>query len=433
MRRKGYIIEEIVERSNMEDSFDYVMRKKKHKRSRTGRLLLKNREQVIDELSMSITSGTFNISGYREYEICERGKVRKIQCIRLKERIALNAIMRGDEKHLNRRFIADSAASIKGRGGLYLLKRMLRDMYRDQEGTSCVYKCDIRKFYQSVSQDAMMFVVRRFFKDKKLISLLENFVRMLPDGISIGLRSSQALGNLLLNYYIDHVIKDNMSEKYFRRYCDDMVIQRCEVKDLQPAIEAIHKGAAMAGLQIKENEQVFNVNDRGIDFLGYVSYFDHIRVRKHIKQRFARRWNKVESKRRKQELLASFYGIAKHADANHLFKTITGIGMKDFKSLNVAYRPSDGKKRFSGAMTPLGDLQNCEIVVLDYETDIKTKQGDGRYVIQYEQNGQKGKFITNSEEMKSILDQIREAGELPFKAVIKREVFGQNKIKYNFS
>lgn len=43
------------------------------------------------------------------------------------DRIAVHAIMRIVEKYLNRRFIADSAASIKGRGG-FLIRRMLKDM-----------------------------------------------------------------------------------------------------------------------------------------------------------------------------------------------------------------------------------------------------------------------------------------------------------------
>ena len=107
--------------------------------------------------------------------------------------------------------------------------------------------------------------------------------------------------------------------------------------------------------------------------------------------------------------------------------------MKSFKDLGGTYKPADGKKRFEGNLTPLGNLQNCKVTIVDFETDIKTKQGEGRYVVQYELDGQKGKFITASEEMKNILDQIKEMGELPFETVIKRETFGGNKTKYVFS
>lgn len=47
MRREGYIIEEIIDYSNMSESFDKVLRGKKRKRSRQGRYLLAHREEVI--------------------------------------------------------------------------------------------------------------------------------------------------------------------------------------------------------------------------------------------------------------------------------------------------------------------------------------------------------------------------------------------------
>lgn len=184
-------------------------------------------------------------------------------------------------------------------------------------------------------------------------------------------------------------------------------------------------------LTIKQNWQIFPVEARGIDFLGYVTWHDYVLVRKHIKQKVARRLQKVKSKKRKYVVLASFWGWVKHCNGKHLFFKLTN--MKSFKDLGVTYKPADGKKRFEGNLTPLGNLQNCKVTIVDFETDIKTKQGEGRYVVQYEMDGQKGKFITASEEMKNILDQIKEMNELPFETVIKRETFGGNKTKYVFS
>ena len=41
-------------------------------------------------------------------------------------------------------------------------------------------------------------------------------------------------------------------------------------------------------LKIRDNYQVFPVKSRGIDFLGYVFFHSHIKIRKSIKQRFAK-------------------------------------------------------------------------------------------------------------------------------------------------
>ena len=76
--------------------------------------------------------------------------------------------------------------------------------------------------------------------------------------------------------------------------------------------------------------------------------------------------------------------------------------MKSFKDLNVAYKPEDGKKRFSGAMVSIRELVNLPIVVKDFETGVKTSQGEDRCVVAIEVNGEPKKFFTNSEEMKIV-------------------------------
>lgn len=69
-----------------------------------------------------------------------------------------------------------------------------------------------------------MYCVSRVFKDAKLVTMLESFIRLMPEGLSIGLRSSQGLGNLLLSVYLDHYLKDRYAVRHFYRYCDDGVV-----------------------------------------------------------------------------------------------------------------------------------------------------------------------------------------------------------------
>lgn len=322
------------------------------------------------------------------------------------------------------------------RGGYYLHKRMRKDMEKNPKSTKFVYVFDLKKFYENVSQDVMMEVICKYFKDKRLIAILERCVRMLPKGMSIGLRTSQALCNLLLNHYLDHELKDGMGVRFYRRYCDDGRVQEDSMYALTPIVHKIHECVERAGLTVKANEQLYGIRHRDIDFLGIRLFSDKkIEIRKHIKQRFARRWKRVKSRKRRQELAASFYGIAKHAHARHLFKTITGISMKEFAEFGLNFVATDGKKRFDCQSFPLGDLQNRTIVVEDYEKDVKTKEGDGRYVVKFSSDeiGQ-GKFFTNSEELKQMLDKISDINDgFPFRTTIKRQSFGQGKMKYSFT
>ena len=436
MRRVGFIIEEIVKPSNMEDSFNQVLRGKKRKRSRQGKYLLAHKGKVIEELTELIKTGEFRIKpkDIGHMDIIQAGKLRHIQFLKsYKKSIVVNAVMAVVDKHLRKRFIRTTSASIKYRGMHDLLNYIRKDMEQDSEGTRYCYKFDISKFYESVGQDFVMYCIRRVFKDRKLIDMLDGFVRVMPEGLSIGLRSSQGLGNLLLSVYLDHYLKDRYCVRHFYRYCDDGVVLSNEKSELWKIRDTVHEQMKKIGLKVKTSERVFPV-DKGIDFLGYVIYPDHVRLRKRIKQKFARKMHEIKSRKRRRELIASFYGMAKHADCNKLFNKLTGKEMRSFKDLNVAYKPEDGKKRFPGTVVSIRELVNLPIVVKDYETGIKTDQGDDRCIVAIEINGEPKKFFTNSEEMKNILAQINEMPDgFPFETTIKTETFGKGRTKYIFT
>lgn len=433
MRREGYIVEEIIEYSNMSESFNKVLRGTKRKTCRQGRALLAHREDVIAELTEQIATGTYKVKDYREREIVEGGKLRRIQILTMRDRIAVHAIMAIVDKHLKRRFIRTTSASIKDRGMHDLMSYIRRDMKENPKGTRYCYKFDIKKFYESVKQDFVMYCIRRVFKDKKLIAMLDGFIRMMPQGLSIGLRSSQGLGNLLLSVFLDHYLKDKCGVRYYYRYCDDGVVLAGTKKELWDIRNITHKCIEEIDLDIKSNERIFPVEE-GIDFLGYVIRPDSVRLRKRIKQKFARKMAEIKSRRRRRELIASFYGMVKHANCNMLFNKLTGKSMKSFKDLKVAYKPEDGKKRFPGTVVSIRELVNLPIVVTDFETGIKTEQGEDRCIVAIEQNGEPKKFFTNSEEMKNILAQIREMPDgFPFETIIKTETFGKGRTKYVFS
>lgn len=426
-------MEEVIEYHNMSEAFDTVLRGSKRKKSRQGRELLGNREKVIAELTAALADGSFRLGGYHERDIEEYGKKRRLQILSMKDRIAVFAVMNVVDRHLQKRYIRTTGASIKGRGTHDLMKYIRTDIQGDPEGTRYAYKFDIRHFYDNAQQDFVMWCFRRVFKDEKLLAILGRFVTMLPKGISFGLRSSQGAGNLLLSVFLDHYLKDRYGVCHFYRYCDDGLVLSRTKAELWVIRDIIHGQMEKIDLEVKPNERVFPIEE-GIDFLGYVIHPDYVRLRKRIKQKFAQKMHEVKSRRRRRELVASFYGMAKHADCNKLFNKLTGKEMRSFKDLNVAYKPEDGKKRFPGTVVSIRELVNLPIVVKDFETGIKTDQGDDRCIVSIEQNGEPKKFFTNSEEMKNILAQVREMPDgFPFETTIKTETFGKGRTKYIFT
>lgn len=412
-----HIIEEAATYDNVSDSLDYELRGQRGQ-TWAGRWIAAHRDWVIRATQASLLGGTMRPGKYRSLEIVERGKVRQIQSISLLRSIGIHALMKVVEARIVPTFVADTAASIKGRGGTYLLKRILRALHSDPKGMRYVYKDDITKFYQRTSQDLMMQVIHRTFRDRRLVRILERWVRMLPEGLSIGMRPSQGLENLLLSIYFDHVIKDEKGVRHMFRYCDDKMTSNGTPYGLTEAIRVEREQMKKAQLEIKPDAQLWDWSKRPVDYLGYIIGYDgNIRIRKHIKQRFARRWRRVRSRRRQRELIGSFYGVCKHAHARHLFRKLTGIDMTTFAELGFVYQ-HDGKKDFAAEQVKLARLSNKKVTVKDYETGINTREGSDRYVVLVECDGRDYKFFTNSKKMKAALDFASDKDMLPFEATI---------------
>lgn len=316
------LISDIVSDENLEKSLKYVTRGSR-KKYRECRDMIKNKDELFKRIKEDIVNGTFKIKAYQEKLIKESDKIRRIQIVNYYDRVVLNAIMNVLEARLLPKFIADTASSMKGRGCIYLYERTRKDIVNHPNETRYVYKCDIRKFYESIDQDIMVEKFNRICKDKVICKIIEGCIRLLPEkGLSIGLRSSQVLGNLYLND-IDHYMKDKLGCKYYRRYCDDIVIQAGSKKEIEFYIKELKKQIDNVKLVIKQNEQMFDINDRPIDFLGYVIHANgYTTLRKRIKKNAIKNISRVKSHKRKKEILSALYGRAKHCESKHLIKSI---------------------------------------------------------------------------------------------------------------
>ena len=78
MKRIGYVIEEAVQMSNLEEAFDTVVRGTKRKQSREGRWLVANRESFLSGVAAEISSGHIDLGKSHETVIVEAGKERRL-------------------------------------------------------------------------------------------------------------------------------------------------------------------------------------------------------------------------------------------------------------------------------------------------------------------------------------------------------------------
>ena len=390
MKRYGYIIEEICERKNLNKAFDTVVHGKKRKEMSEGKWLIANRDTFLDSVADDIRSGHINLGKWHPKDIMERGKQRHLQVFDMKVRIKVSAVMIVVDRYLCRRFIRTTASSVKNRGVHDLKQYIEYDLRMPGSNIRFWYKYDIKKFYDTVHQEYAKLSVRKVFKDKRLISILDQFIEVIPDGIgmSMGMRSSQGLCNHLLSVYVDHELKDKMRVEHDYRYCDDGVAGSKDKRTLWKIRNKVNEQIASIGQVVKSNERVFPIED-GIDFLGYVLYPTHTLMRKRVKQAYARKLHKVKSRMRRSELIASFYGMAKHGNCMHLMQTLMTPReyrhyrkkmMKDFgkSRCGQAVNP-DGKKSFKGMKVSGRELNHQPFIVLDYETGVIAKEDREKY------------------------------------------------------
>lgn len=105
---------------------------------------------------------------------------------------------------------------------------------------------------------------------------------------------------------------------------------------------------------------------------------------------------------------------------------------KRFSELGI--RPKDNGKVFNCQQVSITDILNSEILVLDFQTNIKTRHGEGRYLVHFRllEDGSEGKFFTASQNLKDCLDQVNRDSDLPFSTIIKAVKCGKGKI-FNFT
>jgi Retron-type reverse transcriptase len=323
MKRYGNLYEQIISIKNLQLA-DEKARKGKLRSYGVMRHDA-NREQNIINLHEQLKNKTFITSKYETFTIFEPKERLIFRLPYYPDRIVHHAVMNILEPIWVKTFTTDTYACVKHRGihgAMVRIKKALKDI----DNTQYCLKLDIKKYYPSIDHDILKQIVRKKIKCKDTLELLDSVIDSAP-GVPIGNYLSQYFANLYLSYF-DHYIKEYLKIKYYFRYADDMVFLHRDKDFLHGLLVNINQYLTEnLNLTIKDNYQVFPVDARGIDYVGFVFYHGHTAIRKCIKKNFCRaaaRLNKRSniSDREYNQRLCSWFGWAKYSDSKHLLKTI---------------------------------------------------------------------------------------------------------------
>lgn len=92
----------------------------------------------------------------------------------------------------------------------------------------------------------------------------------------------------------------------------------------------------------------------------------------------------------------------------------------------------NSKAIFEVPQISISDVVNCEIEVLDFEPNVKTAHGDGRYIVKIRHENRECKFFTTASQIKEALDKIHKEN-FPFTTTIKQQRFGSTGKTYFFT
>lgn len=276
----------------------------------------KNPQENLVELHSMLFEKNYQTSEYTTFKIFEPKERLVFRLPYFPDRITHHAVMNVLEPIFTKLFTADTYSCIKGRG-IHGAANNLKKALKDQENTKYCLKLDIVKFYPNVDHEVLKQLLRKKFKDQDLLWLLDEIIDS-ADGLPIGNYLSQYFANYYLTYF-DHWIKENKEVKYYFRYADDIIILSNNKPHLHELLAEIKTYLNdNLKLHIKGNYQIFPVEARGIDFVGYVFCHTHILMRKSIKKRFA----KAMSKNKNKATIAAYYGWAKHCNSKNLLKKL---------------------------------------------------------------------------------------------------------------
>lgn len=287
MKRVDNIFTQICSRENLERA-DAIARIGKTRRGEI-REFDKDREERLKEIRKMLLSLTYKTSPYKTKEIFDQ-KRRKISILPYDpDRVIDQAVLNVCGPIWRKVYTADTFACIKGRGTHAARRRLMQILRKDKAGTKYCLKVDIRHFYQNIDHGLLKQVVRHKIKDVRALALIDEIIDSWEEGLPLGRSPSQHLANLFLSYKIDHALKEIYHVKYMLRYMDDIVFLSGTKAELHRILEILKVLLTELGLELKDNWAIFPVESRGIDFLGFVFFHDHIRLRKRIKQRIFRK------------------------------------------------------------------------------------------------------------------------------------------------
>jgi retron-type reverse transcriptase len=313
---------------------------KEFKRGKTGKREVQefnfHLEDNIFKLHMLLKKKEWRPTAYTSFYVRDP-KLRHIHKANIHDRVFNQALFRVLYQIFDKGFISDSYSCRKRKGthrGVLQLDSYIKKITQNHTRTAYALKCDVRKFFDNISHDILLNLIRKKVKDPDvmaLVSLIIKSFEVTPGvGLPLGNVTSQLFANVYLNE-LDQSVKHVLKAKYYLRYCDDFII-------LDTSKEALLVHTQKIDLFLKEilhlnlhpNKIIIRKCTQSIDFLGYVALPQYRILRTKTKRRIFKKikYAKAELNRglitqgRFDSIVQSYLGVLTHCSGEKVRKQI---------------------------------------------------------------------------------------------------------------
>lgn len=179
------------------------------------------------KLSKEVLQGKYKQRSFIEFDLIERGKLRHIRSVYIRDRIVQKALCENIlVPLLSHDLIYDNGASLKGKGTIFAIDRvtkMLRKHYKLYGDNAYIILGDFHSYFDSLDHQKIFEMLEKKIDDKRIINLIHEMVDPFGNkGLGLGSQVCQILAVSYLNEF-DHVITCKHAKPYVR-YMDDFII-----------------------------------------------------------------------------------------------------------------------------------------------------------------------------------------------------------------
>lgn len=259
-------------------------------------------------------------------------------------------------------------ASLKNKGTIFGKSAIETWIRTNPKKCRYVWKGDIKKFYPSVDKEILKNLLKRDLKSKTILYLLFVLIDSYKEGLCIGSYLSQYLANYYLSYAYHYITEHLYTKRRNKRinlvnytlfYMDDIIMFSSNKKYLKLASDKLETYLKdNLGLTLKQNYQLFVLDSRPIDMMGFRLYTFKTTIRRRIFRKANRLYKKVIKKDFKIKLheayrVISYNGFFRYSFS---FKYIEKINLNSIldlskkmvsiinKRLNFIYKLKGGNK-----------------------------------------------------------------------------------------